>query len=118
MKIRNGFVSNSSSSSFCICGIWISDYNVSFEDTDEDEPCESIPELVEKYGEECGITYSGSEGEYGIGLDISSMKDHETKLEFIQRAERGLRKFYDKAGVKFRNDKIPDARIFHGEYYS
>jgi len=71
MKIRNGFVSNSSTSSFCIFGIFLSDRNM-----DED---------LEKKVEDAGLEFlygpSYPDSVY-IGRSFSSIKDDETGGQF------------------------------------
>ena len=87
MKIRTGFVSNSSSSSFCLVGYAI--------DMDYD----NYNELEEKFKD------SGLKVRYGIsdyaddilvGKDIYDMKDEETLSEFKERILKKLREYYDK----------------------
>ena len=76
MKIRNGYVSNSSSSSFCILGIIKPD---SF----------SIDDLY-KLPRYSFLTYSNgiyeySDEEYIIGAEPREMKDNETLMQFKER---------------------------------
>lgn len=81
MKVRIGYVSNSSSSSFCILGI-------------------KTPEHIE---DEYDIKYYGDiltyeygiynyYNQYFIGAKPSCMKDNETLLEFKQRICEALKK--------------------------
>ncbi len=71
MKIRSGFVSNSSSSSFCILGVSVD--------------AETIDKLEGAYTELKGTrvrtqySISHDEGKY-VGIDVTSMKDTETPL--------------------------------------
>lgn len=72
MKIRHGFVSNSSSSSFCILGIVISDEDLA-------QQLESNTELYREYG------ISNYDGQTLIGMGPEKMKNDETLLQFKQR---------------------------------
>lgn len=78
MKIRVGFVSNSSSVSFCIYGIWV------------DHPEESLSELAEKLG----LFYHRDQ--YGDGLCIgrewSSIGDDETGKQFKEVTQEKINK--------------------------
>jgi len=82
MKIRSGFVSNSSSCSFCIMGEWLEEFN------------EELESKAYKLGLDI---YSPPEmdGVY-IGLDISKMGGDETKNQFSERAK----KLFDELGIE------------------
>ena len=73
MKIRLGFVSNSSSSSFCIWGIYI--------DRDDHENFEQFEDTIEQLGLEIHSTPWDS---YAVGRSFSSIKDDETGAQFKQ----------------------------------
>jgi len=73
MKIRNGFVSNSSTTSFCIMGEWVS----------EPEGCDDFWDLCEDNGLECHSP-EGYRG-YAVGLSFDEMGDDETKAQFVNR---------------------------------
>lgn len=75
MKSRIGFVSNSSTTSFCVMGI----YEQGMDDEDAEEFC-SGNSLV---------TYSDydMDGVY-IGLPISKMEDEETLRQFRERVKK------------------------------
>ena len=76
MKIRNGFVSNSSSTSFCLYGIYVpSGYD----------------RLRDKADKSRLGTHSDQEGDgIYIGLHPSSIKDDETGAQFKRRATEAL----------------------------
>lgn len=102
MKLRSGFVSNSSTTSFCIFGI-------SFED--EEELFKRIkPEMKEKCGiteaEDCSADleyesdtelefHSDQEGEPYIGLSCTKIGMDETRREFEARVKKGLKELFE-----------------------
>jgi hypothetical protein len=74
MKIRQGFVSNSSTTSFCIYGTWLNGNEVG-EDVD-------IYDTAENHDLECHhMDYSG----YAVGLSPCNMRDEETLAQFRRR---------------------------------
>ena len=73
MKIRYGFVSNSSSTSFCI-------YGVSLENEDEE-----IVDAAGKLG--LYVQYGQWDGVY-IGREYSSIKNDETGAEFKESTQK------------------------------
>lgn len=80
MKIRQGFVSNSSSTAFCIFGTWL-----------EPKTQEEREQIYEK-AEELGLYVRSDQGYYGlyIGLEYCDLKDDETGAEFKTRANELL----------------------------
>lgn len=99
MKMRLGFVSNSSSTSFCICG-----YNV---ERDEYEKFESI-EKPSNYKELIGNIeiedYSNSDCDaYYIGVDIGDMKEDETLAEFKARVKKAFDTLYAELNLGMPN---------------
>lgn len=76
MKIRQGFVSNSSSTSFCIYGIWV------------DHPEEKLINLVEE------MKLSRHYNQYGdgfyIGREWSSIGDDETGKQFRENIQEKI----------------------------
>lgn len=96
MKIRNGFVSNSSSSSFCIYGISIEEEDLKklaeklSVSVDEDyiDTYSLEKKLVEK---EYTVTIQDMMGEYFyIGRSYSSIKDDETGQQFKETIEKEI----------------------------
>lgn len=77
MKIRSGFVSNSSSSSFCILGVETT--SEIFYKIDQIPYSERTPTTLDN---ESNIS---SEGTYYIGYAPEKMKDNETLSEFKDR---------------------------------
>ena len=88
MKIRNGFVSNSSSSSFCLYGVSFDSSEVFKNDGDND--------LYTK-ADEVGLNYYNMDGcaEY-VGLSFTSIKDDETGAQFKERATKLVSEFLGK----------------------
>ena len=87
MKTRTGFVSNSSTTSFCLCGIYM--------DNKELRELFSVESEYEIEGD--GVDLYSQEYSYGsyVGVDIDRMEDNETKAEFKERVRKLLS---DKAG--------------------
>jgi hypothetical protein len=119
MKIRSGFVSNSSSSSFCIYGVHFSENKISsiiknipkdvLEKTDywkdfikSDEDL-SQEKTIDVFSEECdineffdevkGVSVEFSPGGYYIGRSYMTLKDTETGADFKKSVEDILRPF-------------------------
>ncbi|HUS51013.1 MAG TPA: hypothetical protein VMZ91_12670 [Candidatus Paceibacterota bacterium] len=107
MKIRKGFVSNSSSSSFCIYGISI----------EQEEIAKKMVELgfIEKDGDDYNDIFEWLYGDSNkileqnglsvncpydddicIGREWKSIKDNETGKEFKESVEKSLNKMFKK----------------------
>lgn len=86
MKLRTGFVSNSSSSSFCLMGLAIDDKAFSVQKA-----------YNNKVNYEPGI--SAYWGQICIGLCEFDMEDQETLLEFKHRALKMCRVFRPSADI-------------------
>lgn len=88
MKIRNSFVSNSSSCSFCLFGCWI--------EYDKENPDQFYNiEGGALKGTELSAECIGSVRDYGgfnLGMSPSKMKNEETVLEFKQRVLEAINK--------------------------
>ena len=116
MKIRNGFVSNSSSSSFCI-------YGSSFDLYDFMRECKLVDdEMREKYeedGEYWEITemiekktgleiHVYEDGELWIGKSWSSIGDDETGKDFKENVENIMKENFD----------VSDCHTYEESWYS
>ena len=98
MKIRNGFVSNSSTTSFCIAGLSSEETDIckyagikytGYDDDDGTNPefKSSLDQLYELF-DKTGLSFYSDDGDYVyIGLHIFDMKKTETGADFIQRAK-------------------------------
>jgi isopentenyl phosphate kinase len=85
MKIRNGFVSNSSSSSFCIFGV--STYNLP-----------KASEIAQKADEKGMLHGGGDVGEY-IGLEYTEMEMDETRRQFENRVKDEINKLMNEVAA-------------------
>lgn len=132
MKVRSGFVSNSSSSSFCIFGIFVEGvdemkrlgYSPEFDEA-EYRKMNEIPDgspldeleiddatrgsLYGDTGKKKLEVYGGYDYESGyyIGLSLDKMKDTETKAQFKQRTLERIQKLFPKA---------KSVKLYEGEY--
>jgi hypothetical protein len=107
MKIRNGFVSNSSSSSFCIVGVSLEgdefEKAASLKRTDDEEYIDRYEqfEILCKKKKVSDLEFFTDEDDYVfIGKDIFSMKDSETMGEFKNRTLKDFNKILPKLKTK------------------
>lgn len=115
MKVRMGFVSNSSSSSFLIYGLMLEDdkmteyFGKDLVGQDQDEEME---DYFERFSEEFYITYPEGYDCYYIGKSLQDCKDDQTMGEF--KAE--VRKLLNSKA----NKEIPEEEFgYHEEcFYS
>lgn len=111
MKIRASFVSNSSSSSFCIVGLYL-DNKSELQDRFGVDHLNHIkfPEDIKNKLE----TYS-PEGEDGwIGISIFYMKEEETLLQFKHRSLAYINSVVPEGKEKFT---MNDIKLHVDEYY-
>jgi len=109
MKIRTGFVTNSSSVSFCVVGTTFDSSSEMLELIRKSEVPQKLSEeswkrlaeeldcdtawALESIAQECGIKgleIRSDDYTYWIGFSIHSMQDNETLSEFKQRAAEAL----------------------------
>lgn len=95
MKVRIGFVSNSSSSSFCLFGAYIKNEDImKVANTDETE---DIYELCEIITEKTDLKFEGRFDDYAepcFGYYPNDQKEDETKAQFRERTEKALSELF------------------------
>lgn len=93
MKIRTGFVSNSSTTSFCVIGGWVDPPE------DVDDPSDYMDELGEY------LCVYAMDNEYAVGLSYDDMKPDETRAQFERRIEELV---YKHLGVEIKPRMIEE----------
>jgi hypothetical protein len=104
MKIRTGFVSNSSTTSFCIYGVELEKSSIReylkkqlVREYDEAD----IDFLISKYSKNLEYNY-GPESDYVyIGRSFTSIKDDETGAQFKQNIKDEIAKIFNTENLKF-----------------
>ena len=101
MKVRNGFVSNSSTSSFLIYGVYFDGYE-NLINTLNEAGKEKVKDILEGEGsheiaEGLSLPYfSGYESsEIYFGRSWNEVKDDETGLQFKQRIQKEIQEYFD-----------------------
>lgn len=110
MKIRNGFVSNSSSSSFLIWGTVVSrsDFEDAYENskakTESDDDFDVYEEIIEKNYDLTRTAYDNDE--IYCGRCPSQCRDDETMGDFKVRTQKDVEDLLDKHKVGHTNLKF------------
>ncbi len=110
MKIRNGFISNSSTTSFCIVGCMFEDKKEikklfkkelvdKYKDSyfSDNDFLELFYEEEEKAGEKIELSchVSPSDETY-VGVSIKNLKDNQTLIEFKELVKQKLSKYFNR----------------------
>ena len=100
MKFRQGFVSNSSSTSFCAYGFFIEHSDIKKLNTVDVNNFDNMEEYICKVftDNDTDLEYIFGEFEIFIGLPYEFLKNDETGREFKERAKnnfKGLKKYLD-----------------------
>lgn len=127
MKIRTGFVSNSSSTSFCAYGASVSEdklIEVYNKYKKIKEKCKYrdiyllLDEILENYKglPQDSIIYNYTECELYIGRDYQSIGDGETGKEFKESTSKSLKELFDIDECYHMNHVIYDSWLHYDIY--
>lgn len=105
MKVRTGFVSNSSSSSFCAFGVAVgmdeeelTKLGMVFteDDRDSDGYIDEMGEIIYNAADGCNLkcTYDYDSTMAYVGLEYPDMADDETMGQFKERAKVAVKKMF------------------------
>lgn len=89
MKIRNGFVSNSSTTSFCIYGVVVSKNEIIKALNPDEKELDDLCYFLEKKFPSLTIAHPDY-GDYFIGRSFPSIKDDETGKQFKDSVKQEL----------------------------
>lgn len=124
MKIRVGYVSNSSTCSFCIAGVIYdrNEFDIKYEDKEIFERIDKYFHAAHEYEYDFDsaeylryamyplfIYYNQEENLDMIGISIDRMEEFETKKDFMERAKKELINF----GLKEDTDNV---EFLYGTY--
>lgn len=112
MKTRNGFVSNSSSSSFCCFGVALNELPEKLEEADDPY------EVVEKanlclYSEAEDINSGETIAQYIVGRSPDAMLDTETLGEFKNKISDDINALFKQYGARAKKFEV---KLYSGQY--
>jgi hypothetical protein len=123
MKVRTGFVSNSSTTSFCIYGASVEDISGDIEklfikmglakegEEFEDGYCDiydskEFTDILEKEDKRLHLEHMDEIDGYWIGINFTDIKDNETGKQFKETVEKAISNI---AGKKVKCEAIEEA---------
>ena len=102
MKERNGWVSNSSSSSFLIYGVYLSDKMLKKYIGDDQDAYEYLEDLCEKTNDKRIVHFSPTESNASyIGASPDKIRDDETGGQFKASVEKAIREVLKDENLTF-----------------
>ena len=107
MKVRTGFVSNSSSTSFCIVGLYLEQKEV--------KELFGVNEVFDIKIKETLLNIQSQDGDYGgyIGVPIDKMRDYQTLIDFKKFCLEEL----NKVVVGEEKINLSDVKIHYDGWY-